>query len=61
MIAIKFAEWILQSGYQPVGIYDKEMRWGEAKVGGELYTTIQLYSIFLEHELAGEDTGDKSQ
>lgn len=55
MTVIEFAEWILRSGYRPY-----RNTWiTESDPTG--LTTIQLYSIFLEHELAGEDTRDKPQ
>lgn len=59
MIAIRFAEWILHSGYSPVGAYKNEMKWGSGRISSELYTTIQLYSLYLEsksHEVAESDT-----
>lgn len=59
MVAIKFAEWILQSGYSPVTTAEG-MKWNHNRIGSEWLTTVQLYSIFLEsRELAGKDIGDK--
>lgn len=47
MTPIQFADWILNSGYSPVSTHEG-MRWSHARIGSQMYTTIQLYSIFLE-------------
>lgn len=61
MTVIEFAEWILRSGYRPYrNTWITERQYEEESDPTGL-TTIQLYSIFLEHELAGEDTGSEPQ
>lgn len=48
MVAIEFAEWILQSGHSPVHTADG-VKWGTNKISSPTYSTMQLYSLFLEH------------
>lgn len=61
MIAIRFAEWILQSGYHPWVMLDNTRVWIYKEAPSDFLTTMQLYSLFLEtesHELVEENSGN---
>ena len=49
MTVIEFAEWILQQSYSPVTTPEGN-RWGGSRIGSTTYSTIQLYSLFLEYK-----------